>query len=295
MAIRGLGGVFVYFGRIHRMILIELAKVFTLSLIGFTGLILLAGVISEAMKNGLGPAQILIARRRPTCCCRTPCRRPPLFATCIVHGRLSDNDSQPKAAELHVAHVVWPAALFGLFASAATMGAEFDVIPCTRFLYSELGSDAEELLYTMLKRRLPSSPNHLPNSREQHPGARARRRLLRYSAKGGACDLIACAKEAVLRVDFETRQLLVDLKHCEIVDGNVIGYVEERTLPVEMPLEWGGAMPKVRSTEMTWAELGFFHAKFSSEKAVLDPKSPSTKASSIAAKASRTSRNTFAI
>src|SRR6266542_6990354 len=106
------------------MILIDLCKIFTLSLIGLTGLILLAGIISEAMKNGLGPVQILTA---------VPLLLPSLlpytvpattlFATSIVYGRLSaDNEILAlKAAGTHVLHVVWPAMFLGLAASLATM------------------------------------------------------------------------------------------------------------------------------------------------------------------------------
>jgi lipopolysaccharide export system permease protein len=259
------------------MILIELAKVFTLSLIGLTGLILLAGVISEAMKNGLGPAQILIAipLLLPTL---LPYTVPTttLFATCIVYGRLSaDNEILAlKAAGAHIAHVIWPAALLGLLASTATMALSLDVIPCTHFLLrSELGSDVEELLYTMLRKDgYLRHPKLVYQIHVNSIDGRTLRGVVfkRFSAKTGTCDLIACAKEAVLHVDFESRQILVDLKHCEIVDGSVVGYVDQRTLPVDMPSDWGSAVPKVRSTEMTWAELSIFYAKFSSEKAALD-------------------------
>src|SRR5437588_60913 len=44
---------------LHRMILWELAKVFALSLLGITGLLLMAGIVAEASQPGLGPAQII--------------------------------------------------------------------------------------------------------------------------------------------------------------------------------------------------------------------------------------------
>src|SRR6266540_2391928 len=126
------------------MILIDLCKIFTLSLIGLTGLILLAGIISEAMKNGLGPVQILTA---------VPLLLPSLlpytvpattlFATCIVYGRLSaDNEILAlKAAGTHIVHVIFPATLLGIFASVVTMVLSLDVIPYTHFLLrSQIGA-----------------------------------------------------------------------------------------------------------------------------------------------------------
>lgn len=264
-------------GSIHRMILIELAKVFALSLVGLTGLILLAGIIAEAMKNGFGPAQIMIAAPLllPTL---LPYTVPTttLFATCIVYGRLSaDNEVLAlKAAGTHVAHVLWPAALLGLIATIATFALSLNVIPCSSFLLrTELGSDVEELLYTMLRKdgylRHPKSVYQIHvNSIE----GRTLRGVVfkRFSAKDGQVDLIACAKEAVLHVDFNARHLLVDLKQCEIVDGSVRGYVEERTIPIDLPGDWDGAVTKVRATDMTWSELGAYHAKYGQEKDTFD-------------------------
>src|SRR6266446_5164223 len=117
----GKRGTVVFWGRIHRMILFDLFKVFALALVALTGLILMAGVIAEAMKSGLGPAQVLVAipLLLPS---MLPYTVPAttLFATCIVYGRLSaDNEILAlKAAGVHILHVIWPALFLGAFASA---------------------------------------------------------------------------------------------------------------------------------------------------------------------------------
>ena len=114
----------MFWGTIHRMILLELLKIFILALCGLTGIILLAGIISEAMKNGFGPMQILacIPLLLPSL---LPYTVPTttLFTTCIVYGRLSaDNEILAlKAAGVHILHVVWPAVFLGLVASIVTM------------------------------------------------------------------------------------------------------------------------------------------------------------------------------
>src|ERR1019366_6764204 len=119
------------------MILIDLLKVFVLALIALTGIILLAGIISEAMKNGFGPAQILacIPLLLPS---MLPYTVPTttLFATCIVYGRLSaDNEILAlKAAGIHIMHIIFPALLLGFLASAVTMFLFLDLIPYTHFL-----------------------------------------------------------------------------------------------------------------------------------------------------------------
>src|SRR5947207_3867528 len=124
----------VFWGTIHRMILVELLKIFFMALVALTGIILLAGVISEAMKNGFGPAQILacIPLMLPSL---LPYTVPTttLFTTCIVYGRLAaDNEILAlKAAGVHIIHVVWPALFLGTITSLATMIFYLDLIPST--------------------------------------------------------------------------------------------------------------------------------------------------------------------
>ena len=83
------------FGSIlHRMIFWELCKVFVLSLIALTGMLLLAGIVSEATQRGLSPAQVLtvvpliIPSTLPYTIPATT-----LFATSLIYGRLAhDNE-----------------------------------------------------------------------------------------------------------------------------------------------------------------------------------------------------------
>ena len=146
----------MFWGTIHRMIFAELLKVFFMALVALTSLILLAGVISEAMKNGFGPAQIaaIIPLLLPSL---LPYTVPTttLFTTCIVYGRLSaDNEILAlKAAGVHIIHVVWPALFLGIVASVVTMIFYLDLIPYTGYLVrNQMFGDVEELLYQMLKK-----------------------------------------------------------------------------------------------------------------------------------------------
>ena len=86
--------IFVFSSILNRMILGELLKVFVISLVGITGLLLMGGIVAEATQQGLGPAQILavIPLLIPS---TLPYTLPTttLFATCVVYGRLAhDNE-----------------------------------------------------------------------------------------------------------------------------------------------------------------------------------------------------------
>src|SRR2546421_11267879 len=109
---------------LHRMILWELVKVFVMSLIGITGILLMAGIVAEASQQGLGPAQILTAI--PLLIPSTlPYTIPAttLFATCIVYGRLAaDNEILAiKSAGINISRVVTPGLVLGITMSAVTM------------------------------------------------------------------------------------------------------------------------------------------------------------------------------
>src|SRR5205823_4071902 len=136
------------FSILHRMIFRELARVFLLSLLTITALLLVAGIVAEASQQGLRPAQVLAAIPLliPS---MLPYTIPAstLFAACVGYGRLAaDNEVQAvRAAGISTLHVVWPGLLLGALASAATIALYQDVIPATHLrLRSAVFDDLEE-------------------------------------------------------------------------------------------------------------------------------------------------------
>ncbi len=155
------------FGSIlQRMILWELTKVFVMSLVGITGILLMAGIIAEASQQGLGPTQILAAI--PLLVPSTlPYTIPAttLFATCVVYGRLAaDNELLAiKSAGINAVKVVRPGIVLGLVMSSVTMGLYYRIIPYTHHLLRAMVyNDAEELLYSLLKKHNAISHSSFP-------------------------------------------------------------------------------------------------------------------------------------
>src|SRR5215831_9680434 len=138
------------------MILWELVKVFGLSLMGITGILLMAGIVAEASQQGLTPFQVLeiIPLLVPS---TLPYTIPAttLFATCVVYGRLSaDNEILAiRSAGVNILRVVWPGVLLGLVVSCATMGLYYRLIPYSHHLMRTIFlQDVQELMYTLLRK-----------------------------------------------------------------------------------------------------------------------------------------------
>jgi lipopolysaccharide export system permease protein len=254
----------VFWRILHRTIFLELAKVFLLSLLGITGILLMAGIVAEASQHGLGPTQILaiipliVPSTLPYTIPATT-----LFATCVVYGRLAhDNEILAiKAAGVNILKVVWPGMLLGLAMSAVTAGLYYHLIPYTHHLMRTMFvNDVEDFLYGMLKRdgqiRHPRLTYVIYVKRVQGRTLKDAF-FLRRDPKGGF-DIIAHAAEAELRYAPQDKKVLVHMRRCFIIssakDGDN-GYDKDRFWPVELPPDFTSAGVKFRASDMTWEEL----------------------------------------
>ncbi len=246
---------------LFRMILWELSKVFLMSLIGITGILLMAGIVAEASQQGLGPGQILAAI--PLLIPSTlPYTIPAttLFATCVVYGRLAaDNEILAiKAAGVSLTKVVKPGLVLGLAMSACTMALYYNLIPYTHHLLRAMVyHDAEELLYSILRKH--NAINYPNVSYAMFVKGVQGRKLINPTFKHrdakGLVDVVAQAHEAELRVDLANNLLLVHMRHGSVTsdDGNQ-GYFENRVW--ELPLPEDILKQKyMRARDMTWNEI----------------------------------------
>jgi lipopolysaccharide export system permease protein len=202
-------------GILFRMMLWELCKVFVMALIAITGILLMAGLIAEATQQGLGPSQILTAI--PLLIPSTlPYTIPAttLFAACVTYGRLSaDNEILAiKAAGVNLAHVVKPGIVLGLAMSLATMALYYHVIPYTHYLLRAMVlNDAEELLYSLLRRHGQIAHSQLPYAMyvKGVEGKKLLSPVIKRRNAKGEIDFVAHAREADLQVDMLKGQLII--------------------------------------------------------------------------------------
>lgn len=264
----------MFWSILHRMIFLELLRVFALALLTLTGLLLMAGIVAEASQRGLPPGQILsvipllIPSTLPYTIPATT-----LFATCIVYGRLAaDNEVLAlKSAGIHMSQVIWPAVFLGLIASGATFGMYVDAIPSTHHhLRTRFLEDVEEFLYSTLRRE--GCIRHPKINYEIHVKRVDGRKLhdaifYRRDPNGKGFDVIASAREAELLVDKKRGQILVHMRHCHINSQNAQdnGYLQDKFWPVDLPKELSDPI-KHSPREMTWQELHDHRERLSQER-----------------------------
>ena len=251
------------FGSIlQRMILWELTKVFVMSLVGITGILLMAGIIAEASQQGLGPTQILAAI--PLLVPSTlPYTIPAttLFATCVVYGRLSaDNEILAiKSAGINAVKIVRPGILLGLVMSAATMGLYYRIIPYTHHLLRAMVyDDAEELLYSLLRKHGAINHSSFPYQMFVQ-GVRGKKLLspiMKRKDARGQIDYVIHAREAELQVLRSKGQLLIRMKKGvglgESDDSHA--YFENKDFIVDLPRDFGKQSDR-RPRDLTWQEI----------------------------------------
>ena len=248
----------MFWSILHRTILWELIRIFLMSLIGITGMLMMAGIVAEASQRGLSAAQILavipmlVPNTLPYTIPATT-----LFATCVVYGRLAaDNEILAiKAAGINILSVISPALFLGLAMTALTVYFYYDLIPNTHWMMRAMVmDDVEEFLYGVLRRE--HSINHPKLLYTMHV-KRVEGRILidpifvRKDPKTKLVDVTARAQEAVMRVDMAHKQILFNMKHCYVTPMNGdSGLIEQKVVDVDLPPEFVEMTKKTRPTDM---------------------------------------------
>ena len=252
----------VFFGILHRMILWELVKVFSLSLLGITGILLMGTIVAEAAQQGYSLMQIvqviplLIPSTLPYTIPATT-----LFAVCVVYGRLShDNEILAiRAAGVNVLHVVRPALILGLAMSATTMGFYYRLIPYTHHLLRTMFlKDVEEVMYTFLRLNRQINYPQLGYAifAERVEGRKLVNAIFKKRDAKGQPELIILAHEAELRVNANGHLVRVYMKNCEVCSMSPTGpcgSFPERAEDVQLPDIKGDRDPRPRA--LSWQQI----------------------------------------
>ncbi len=248
------------FGKIlHRMILWELIKVFLLSLVTITSILLLAGIIAEASQQGLGPMQILwaIPHLIPS---TLPYTIPAttLIATCVVYGRMAaDNEILAiKAAGINLITVVGPGVALGVVMSMITLALYYHYIPDSHArLRALVFDDADELLYSVLKKQGYISHSTMPYGMWVK-GVQGRKLLspvFKRRKDTGEIDVVV-AREADLHVNMQRREVIINMRDGTLATDAGGVYFAEHRESVPLPENFGSDSNR-KPRDMTWRQI----------------------------------------
>ncbi len=270
---------------LHRMIFWELVRVFALSLVGMTGIFLIAGVIQQATQLGVAPGKLfqviplLIPSSLPYTVPATI-----LFASCVAYGRLA-NDNEVvamKAAGVDLLTILTPALLLGVLGTAGVAAVSWAVIPRSYVrLQVEITRDPEEFLYNQLKRERNFRANTSPFALyvRDVQGRRlvdviVKRRAatdLARSADGALqvkYDYVARTREAELKVDLDRKVLTVDAKDwlvgSDTSQSQTTGHPE---VSIDLPEIFSIKQIRSRPIALDWDELPGRGAEVRQERA----------------------------
>jgi lipopolysaccharide export system permease protein len=268
----------MFLGLFNRTLLLELVRVFALSLAGMTGIFVFFGVVQTASQNGLSFAQILaiiplvVPMSWPYTIPATT-----LFASCVVYGRLSnDNEAVAlKAAGVDLLNTVRPALVLGLLTTAATAALLHTVVPrALQRQEAEFLRDPEETMYNLLKRDrvLRASGDNLQQpayslyirdvqNRELKDVVVKRRPAgVRVDPDTGVprteYDFVARAPTATLRVNLDTGKLLVDMPLMSVWGSSTRLITRDSpVVEIDLPEAFTTKGIRTRPQGVTWDEL----------------------------------------
>ncbi len=203
--------------RISCYILFELLTVFTVTLTALTSLVVVGGIASEAMQQGLGPVAIiqLVPFILPEAL-RFSVPGTILFAVCSVYGRMSaDNEIVAvKALGVTPLKMILPALGLAFVLSVGTVWLNDVAVSWGRQGVNRVViQSVEEITYGMLRTHRSYSTQKMSINVREVDGKRLIRPMLIAYGEEGETPMTITAQEAVLRSDLEKQVLIITLRN----------------------------------------------------------------------------------
>lgn len=243
---------------LSRYVLFELMKVFAFALFAMTLLMMIVGVVAEATKQGLGPAQIvqMLPFLLPEAL-RFTVPGTILFAACAVFGRMAGANEVVAVKSLGISPMVllWPVFIFAFLVSLCTVWLNDLAVSWGRNGVRRVVIEAvEEIAYGMLRSQRSYSTSHFSINVMRVDGRRLIRPTLSFQSSGDSPAFTVTAEEAELRSDTKANELTFVCYNSTVdVDGRArVYYPGElmRAVPLSEASERGD-----NSKMVSWTEL----------------------------------------
>ena len=223
-----------------RYVLAELGKVFLLSLLVVTGLMIIASVVREAIRHGLPPAQVvqLVPYSLPLAL-RIAIPVAGLLATTSVYARMAGSNEVVAIKSLGVfpMAILWPAMIAAFLLSLATVWMN-DVADSwgKNGLRRVVIEAVEEIAYSMLRTQRRFSAPNFDIVVKRVEGRTLIRPMLWFRRRGNTPPITFNAEEAELRSDRRANVLKIILRRGTVeVEGRASVYFPD-VREYEVPL-----------------------------------------------------------
>ena len=199
-----------------RYILDEILRVFLLSLVSLTGLMILVGVAKEVLQQGLGPAQVV--QLLPYILPNALLFAVPgtiLFAVSIVFGRISASNEvvAVKALGIHPMTLLWPAFLLAFLLSLTTVWLNDVAVSWGyRGIQRVVLEAVEEIVYSTLRTQKAFSSKNLSIHVEGVEGETLIQPTISFQGQNSARTITVTAAEAEMHTDLVKNVLTIECR-----------------------------------------------------------------------------------
>lgn len=226
--------------RMTRYVLAELTKAFLVALVGLTAMMLLVGVIREAVAQGLPPAQVvrLVPFVLPDAL-RFAIPVTLLLAVSIVYARMSGMNEivALKACGISPLVVLWPAFVMGFLLSLTTVWLN-DLAPTwgRAGIRRVVIEAAEDIAYSMLRIERRFTGRRLSINVKRVEGRTLIRPTVTVARRGSTPPITVTAESARIETDYHERVLRIEFRNgtMDIEGRATFSFLEPRT--IELPL-----------------------------------------------------------
>jgi len=233
-------------GILQRHVLTELLKVFALALFTLTTILLLVGLVQQAVKEGLTPIALLqaIPYLLPNAL-RFAVPGTLLFAACQVYGSLSASNelSAVKAAGISPMTLIGPGLILGLLLSLVSVWLNDIAVSWGHHGIRHVAMQSiDEIIYGVLKTKKSFSSNRMSILVRDVEGKRLLRPEISIVGQKNGEVISISATAAVIKSDAENQQIIVTLTDSYIRSSGPQG----RTF--EHPGQYTTSIPLVDTT-----------------------------------------------
>lgn len=224
-----------------RYILLEVIKVFLIALVALTAMLLVLGVVREAVSQGLGPVQVL--RLVPFLLPEVLRLTVPgtiLFAACSVYGRMAADNEVVAVKSLGIAPwpLVWPTLVLAFLLSLLAVWINDLAAHWGRNGARRVAIEAvEEIAYGMLRSQRTYATNKFSISVRGVQGRRLIQPTLTFAPSGSAPPITIRAQEAELRLDAANSELIITCRNGTMDFGAQGSFDFPDTIERQIPLE----------------------------------------------------------